>query len=311
MRLVVFSAADGAPHVGVKREDSKTCIDITKLAAAAGGPLLCDVGDLLALGGSWRDTVDQFVSGDATTEAVVNLDDLNRLAPVGTRSLLLFSGGNFRSHKSEMRTGSQPARSTAQPRGFIKSPNAVIGDGEPIQLPRLYPDMVDYEGEIAAVIGRPCYDVTEEEALGFVAGYTLVNDVSARDAIPATRAATTGNEAADAWSRNTLYKQFPTFSPIGPEFVTSDEAGPPEQMTLRTLVNGEVRQDTTLDDLVFDLSQLISFYSKHYLMKPGDIVTTGTPGGVAIAMKPSVFLRSGDIVRVESSAIGALTNVVA
>ncbi len=138
----------------------------------------------------------------------------------------------------------------------------------------------------------------------FIAGYTLLNDISAHDWVPAVRSAATGRDAIDAWERNIMCKQFPTFCPIGPEFVSSDEVACPEEIHLRTLVNGEVRQEATLTDLEFDVDQLVVHYSQTYLLRPGDIVTTGTPGGVAIGMTSPQFLRSGDQVVVRARCSG-------
>lgn len=313
MRLISFSVSEGSPHVGVKLEGGKTCADITPVAVAAGLPALRDVRDVLLLGDDWRATADQLAAEAAIKqEYIMDVADLTLLAPVGTRSLLLCSGGNFLSHRKEMTAASGSSFKPAeQPRGFIKNCAAVIGERETIRLPRRYPDMVDYEGEIAAVISSQCFDLADGHGFDYIAGYTLLNDVSARNWSPTIRAAKTGREAIDAWERNIMCKQFPTFCPIGPEFVTSDEIDQPGQMPLRTLVNGEVRQDATLEDLEFDLGQLVVHYSRHYLLRPGDVVTTGTPSGVAIGMETPGFLRPGDSVRVESSAIGTLCNVVA
>lgn len=311
MRLVAFQAADGSSRVGLKQEDGKA-VDLSMAAAAAGRPPLRDVRDVISLGDDWEALVTQLAdralaSGQA--DAVLALDGVRLLAPLGTRSLILGSGGNFRTHRKEMATGAgTPLPPPEHPRGFIKNSASVIGAKEGIRIPRSCPDMVDYEGEVGVVIARRCFEASS--GADYIAGYTLLNDVSARDWVPAVRAATTGREAIDAWERNIMCKQFPTFCPIGPEFVSRDEIASVEEIDLRTIVNGEVRQDATLADLEFGVGELVAYYSHHYLLRPGDIVTTGTPSGVAVGMASPRFLRAGDEVIVESSAIGSLRNGV-
>ncbi len=310
---MTFAAPDGGSHVGIRLERGAVA-DLSSLALAEGLPRLRDVRDVLALGSDWRDTVERLAARAGEMQAgggILQLDELRVLAPLGTRSLILCSGGNFRQHRQEMADRSGARLSSAHlPRGFIKSCASVIGDGEAVRLPRSCPDMVDYEGEIAAVVGTACYEAEKGTGYDYVAGYTLLNDVSARDWVPAVRGAATGREAIDAWEHNIMCKQFPTFCPIGPELVTSDEVGRPDELGFRTVVNGEIRQETSLADLEFDVGELVVYYSQHYALRPGDIVTTGTPGGVAVGMDSPRFLRSGDLVSVESPSLGKLSNAV-
>ncbi|MGH9299947.1 MAG: fumarylacetoacetate hydrolase family protein [Acidimicrobiales bacterium] len=313
MRLVTFRALDGSSHVGLKQKDGTT-VDLTVGAALQGWPRLADVQDVLSIGEDWGAAVEQLAAWALESpqgEGIVPINETSLLAPLGTRSLILGSGGNFRTHRKEMSAGAAvPVKAPEHPRGFIKNCASVIGDKEPIRIPRSCPDMVDYEGEVAVVIGRRCFEAAEGSGRDYIAGYTLLNDVSARDFVPAVRAAATGRDAIDAWERNIMCKQFPTFCPIGPEFVSSDEIARDEEIDLRTVVNVDVRQEATLADLEFDLDQLVVHYSQYYLLRPGDIVTTGTPSGVAVGMASPAFLRPGDRVVVESSMLGTLSNEV-
>jgi acylpyruvate hydrolase len=196
------------------------------------------------------------------------------------------------------------------PTHFAKSASAIIGPGAAIRLPASNPDMVDWEGEFCAVIGHPCHGVSEKEALDYVAGYTLVNDVSARDWVAPIAKATGTMGPIMAWEHNILGKQFPTFCPMGPALVTRDEIRDPHDLALETKVSGKVMQSTNTSDLVFNVVQLIAYYSRFYLLRPGDVITTGSPAGVGYGREPKVFLRSGDTVEVTAQGIGTLTNPV-
>jgi len=170
--------------------------------------------------------------------------------------------------------------------------------------------MIDYEGEMTFVFGKSCHNVSEAEAMGYVAGYTIANDVSARDWVGPIFTVTKPFEAIAAWDHNILGKQLPTFCPCGPVIVTKDEIADPHNLQLTVTLNGEVMQSSSTDDLIFNLPQIISYYSKFYRFSPGDIVTTGSPPGVGVGRKPPVFMKPGDVVEVEVEGIGKLSNTV-
>jgi 2-keto-4-pentenoate hydratase/2-oxohepta-3-ene-1,7-dioic acid hydratase in catechol pathway len=226
------------------------------------------------------------------------------LAPVPDPVMILSCGANSRTHVAEMGT-----KIPERPVAFIKNSGSVIGPGADIMLPKGHDRMVDWEIEFSGVIGRDCHQVTPEEALDFVAGYTLIIDVSARDwavNFPALH----GMEAISAWDDNLLGKQFPTFCPMGPLIATKDEVPRPENTTYKLSVNGVVKQNACSDDLIFSLAQLISHYSQRYRFQPGDIVTTGSPPGVGFARKPPEFLKPGDTVTISAAGIGTMSNTI-
>ena len=170
--------------------------------------------------------------------------------------------------------------------------------------------MVAYEGELALVIGKPCYGVAVEDALDAVAGYLIHNDVSARNHVAEVKAVTVPTQMLDAWGRNVAGKQHPTFSPMGPFLVTRDEVPDPGRLRLTTRVNGETVQDIDIDDLIFTVAEYVAYVAQWYPLQPGDIISTGTPGGVGVAKSPPRFLAAGDTVEVEISGLGTLSNGV-
>jgi len=179
---------------------------------------------------------------------------------------------------------------------FAKWPNALIGDGDEIVIPKGI-TKVDYEAELAVIIGRQTRSVSEADALESIAAYTCLNDVSARD-----------EQFSDGqWTRG---KSFDTFCPIGPRTVPAGEIEEPNALRIRCRVNGETVQDATTADMIFDVSQLIAYISNGITLEPGDIVATGTPPGVALGRPDGRYLADGDIVEVEIDGIGVLRNRV-
>jgi 2-keto-4-pentenoate hydratase/2-oxohepta-3-ene-1,7-dioic acid hydratase in catechol pathway len=152
--------------------------------------------------------------------------------------------------------------------------------------------------------------VTATRALDYVAGYTLVNDVSARDWVAAVFAAQGIMGPIHAWEQNLLGKMFPTFCPMGPCMVTKDELPDPGKVRIETRLNGKVVQSASTDDLVFSVPQLIEYYSQFYLLRPGDVITTGSPSGVGFGRNPKLFMKAGDVVEVEVAEIGILRSPV-
>jgi len=216
------------------------------------------------------------------------------LAPVVPPAIFC-TGLNYRKHAQE--TG---ARVPQYPILFMKSPSALQNPGDPILIPtRLASHEVDYECELAIVIGRTAKNVPRSEALGYVAGYTCANDVSARD--------WQGRFGGGQWCRG---KTFDTFAPMGPCLVTPDEIPDPNALAIRTILNGETMQDENTSDMIFAVPTLIEFFSGSTTLLPGTVILTGTPSGVGMARKPPVWLKPGDVVTVEIEKIGALKNPV-
>ena len=216
------------------------------------------------------------------------------LAPIHPTDIVCI-GLNYRRHAEE---GNQPI--PQWPVVFMKTSSAVQNPGDPIVLPRkLKSDAVDYECELAVVIGKPCYNVTKARALDYVLGYTCANDVSARD--------WQMKYGGSQWCRG---KTFATFAPLGPALVTADEIADPNALGIKTVLNGNVMQDWNTNDMIFDVPTLIEFLSGSTLLSPGTVILTGTPHGVGGARKPPVFLLPGDTVTIAIEKIGELTNPV-
>jgi len=216
------------------------------------------------------------------------------LAPIAPPNLLCI-GLNYRRHAAE---GNMAIPQF--PVVFMKATTAVQHPGDPIVLPRrLRSDQVDYEAELAVVIGRRCKNVSRDRALDCVLGYTCANDVSARD--------WQGCWGSNQWCRA---KSFDTFAPLGPCLVTRDEIPNPNALAIRMDVDGEVLQDWNTDDMIFDVPTLVEFLSGSTTLLPGTVILTGTPHGVGVARKPPRFLKPGQTATVTIERIGALGNPV-
>jgi 2-keto-4-pentenoate hydratase/2-oxohepta-3-ene-1,7-dioic acid hydratase in catechol pathway len=218
------------------------------------------------------------------------------LAPIEPRAIHCI-GLNYRQHVDEF-GGRQPER----PILFMKNPAAVTHPGDPILLPAscLNPPQVDYETELAVVIGRAAKNVGADAALDYVLGYTIGNDVSARS---------WQKEAGGGqWARG---KSFDTFCPLGPALVTPDEIPDPQRLKLSCTVNGRLVQDDTTANMIFPVAELIAYLSRDTTLLPGTVILTGTPSGVGFARNPPLFLNPGDKVAMTIEPIGTLTNPVA
>ncbi len=214
------------------------------------------------------------------------------LAPVDPPNVIAI-GLNYRRHAEEQGLKGLPA----EPLIFLKATTAVCGPGDAIVLPRSAPNEVDFEAEIAVIIGRRAKNVSETAALDFVLGYTCANDVSARDC----------QKVRDKqWARG---KSFDTFCPIGPLMVTPDELDG-QRCRIRSRLNDSVMQDSNTSDMIFSIRQLVSFVSHQFTLLPGTLLLTGTPEGVGFARQPPVYLRSGDTIAIEIEGIGRLENPV-
>lgn len=217
-----------------------------------------------------------------------------KLAPIIPSSILCI-GLNYRHHakESNMAIPEHPVL-------FFKALNTVQSPGDPIYIPRhLASEEVDYECELAIVIGKECKNVSKENALDYVFGYTCANDVSARD----WQIKFGGSQ----WSRG---KTFDTFCPLGPVIVTSDEIGNPNELKIKTVLNGETVQDWNTNDMIFSVPEIIEFLSGSSTLLPGTVILTGTPHGVGMAADPQRWLKEGDEVTIEIEKIGQLTNPV-
>ncbi|MBT8363534.1 MAG: fumarylacetoacetate hydrolase family protein [Deltaproteobacteria bacterium] len=205
-------------------------------------------------------------------------------------------GLNYRKHAEE--TGMQTPQ---YPVLFMKNPAAVTNPGDPILLHAscMEPPEVDYEAELAVVIGKAAKDVAVDDAFNYVLGYTAANDVSARR--------WQGKRGAGQWVRG---KSFDTFCPLGPQLVTSDELDDPQNLRLTCVLNGQVMQDANTSDMIFPVTELIAFLSSGVTLLPGSVILTGTPSGVGFTRKPPVYLMPGDTVDVSVEGIGTLSNSV-
>ncbi len=287
MRLVTFLAAD-QPRLGALLNDAvldlnnaDSWLPTSALALLQAGPAVLERARRVARGSS------------AVAYGVVRpLGEVKLLAPSPRPPKIVCIGVNYADHAAEAgRT--LPAR----PSIFLKAPSTVIGPGDAIVKPTTT-ERLDYEVELAVVVGRTAKAVSREHALEYVAGYTILNDVSARD----LQLASDGGVI--------LGKNFDTSAPMGPSVVLVDELPDPSHLSIRTWINDELRQDGNTHNLIFDVPAIISFLSQQLTLEPGDVIATGTPAGVGLGMKPQVWLQPGDRIRMEIEGIGVLENHV-
>ena len=282
MRLASFSLEGGRPRPGLVVGD-----EILDLSDPATG-LPPTMVELLALGPEGLERARAAATGSAARH---RLDAVRRHAPVPDPPVILAIGMNYRAHVAEL--GREPPEWQYW---FTKQRTAIGGPGDPIVLPTVS-DMVDYEGELALVIGPRCQHVPAARALEVVAGFTIINDVSTRD-----------------WQWRTptfmMGKSFDTHAPCGPELVTGDELGDPGSLAIRTWVNDELRQDSTTADLIFGCADMIEYLTTAFPLEPGTVIATGTPAGVGAGFDPPRFLAAGDTVRISIEGIGELSNPV-
>jgi len=227
--------------------------------------------------------------------AVQSLDigELELLAPVPRPGKIVAVGLNYRGHAAE-----QNREPPDHPVLFAMFNTAVTGHGAEIRWSPRLTQAVDYEAELAVVIGRSCRRVESDSALDHVAGYTCLNDISARDL-----------QYSD--KQFVRAKSLDTFCPMGPWLVTADEIPDPQALQLRCLVSGEVMQDGSTSDMVFSVAELVSFCSQAFTLEPGDVIATGTPSGVGHARTPPEFMKPGDVMETEIEGIGMLRNTIA
>lgn len=283
MKLVTFSHRNGAHHhhAGVLDGDHIACLTEASIAATVmeiilgGKPMLDKVRAGLA-------KAPRYALADATLEAPIR------------PGKVLCSGINYKGHAEENPNAKMPD----EPFFFAKLPTSVVGPDVPVEKP-VRTDQMDYEVEFSAVIGKPLHKASEADVMPAIFGYTLLNDISARDV-----------QFKD--NQITIGKNFAGFSPIGPCIVTAGSIPHPDNVALKTRLNGNTLQDGSTSDWLFSLPCLISFLSQYIPLEPGDIVSTGTPAGVGVFQKPQIFMKAGDVVEIEAEGIGILrTPIVA
>ena len=282
MKLVTFER-NGAEHIGIAKGDG--IVDL----AAADSSLPRGMIELMA---QWPRVADKLRKLEADVSPHVAIKDIHLLAPIPRPQKILAIGLNYADHVHE--TGGEMPK---QQIWFSKLPNSVNGPFDPIQIPKAS-SAIDYEAEFVVVIGKRCRHVKREDAASVIFGYCAGNDVSVRD-----------------WQMRTpqwiLGKSFDTHAPFGPWILTTDEIGDPHTLGIRCFVNGEKRQDSSTCNLVFNVFDQIVLISEAMTLMPGDIIFTGTPGGVGMAAKPPNFLKVGDCVRVEIDRVGAIESICA
>ena len=286
MKLVTFTHSERT-RIGVVADDivvdlsqSAPELPLTMLEFLEAGPAAMDKARSVSMG----------------TTGKIPLADVRLEAPVPNPGKFLGIGGNTRSHLEEVKAAGIPLRHSPYQTWFNKQVTCINGPYDDIHLPEVSAEL-DYEGEMAMVVGKRCRNVSKEDAYGVVAGYTVCNDVSVRDW--QLRAPTA-----------TLGKSFDTHGPTGPWIVTADEIPDPHDLALQTWVNGEIRMDGRTDEFLHNCDEMIAELSSVFTLEPGDILATGSPAGVGALMDPPQFLAPGDVVRVEVEGIGAIENRV-
>ena len=280
MRLVTFTAEAGSPQVGVIAGEQ--VIPIEGYA---------DMVGLLSAGDSALAVADKISRGERSSKTRYPLNSVTLLAPVARPGKIIAVGLNYRDHALETK---QPIPTT--PIIFAKFPSSINGPEADVVLPGDDPQS-DYEAELAVVIGRKAKAVSEADALNYVAGYMPLNDVSARR----------WQFADKQWVRG---KSPDTFCPTGPWLTTRDEVSDPHALGIRMRVNGVVVQNSNTSNLIFGVPALIAFLSAAITLDAGDIIATGTPGGVGVFRDPPVFLKAGDVMEVDIEGLGVLRNRV-
>ncbi|QZP36877.1 fumarylacetoacetate hydrolase family protein [Halobaculum magnesiiphilum] len=290
MRLGQYSTSeDDAAWTGVALEED-TIVRLPKAGAAAGVEIPDATVDLLA-DWQWRRKAELAVEyAEATGTGVYDAAEVDRHAPVSDPGKVVCVGLNYRDHAEE---GGNEIPET--PVLFSKFPTTVAGPDDTIGWDPEYTEKVDYEAELVVVIGEEARRVDEDDAMDHVAGYLVGNDVSARDL----------QHGDGQWVRG---KSLDGFAPVGPELVTADEIDDPHDLDIYAEVNGERLQDSSTDQLIFGIDELVSFCSQAFTLTPGDLIFTGTPPGVGVYREPPVLLAEGDTVTVGVEGLGELTN---
>ncbi|MCL7749368.1 fumarylacetoacetate hydrolase family protein [Halalkalibacter alkaliphilus] len=297
MRFVTYEA-DGNKLFGVKLED--TVFDLYELSKefhnGVAPDFLKDMKSFIQAGTDAFHYVTELVTkleedGNMNARFLRKIEDIKLLPPIENPGKVVCVGNNYMDHCRE-----QNVDPPKQPLIFSKWPTCIIATGEEIELPE-ESKQVDFEAELAVVIGKGGKHISEEEAEDYIFGYTIMNDVSARDV-----------QFGDGqWVRG---KSFDTFAPLGPVLVSKDEIANPQELHIKLDVNGQVLQDSNTKHMIFSIPYIISYLSKGFTFEPGDIIATGTPHGVGVFRNPQVFLKGGDVCTIEIDQIGTLQNKV-
>ncbi len=280
MKLVTFTH-NGLTRVGAIHADS---------VVDSGGisDIPADMISFLAAGKPALAAIQSLIDSGKQRLAIA---DVQLHAPIPRPGKYLGIGLNYADHVAE--TGRERPEF---PTFFTKQSSCIIGNGDTIQRPKVS-DKIDYEGELAFVIGQRCRHVPLEQAHEMIAGYTIANDVTIRD----------WQMRSPTW---TLGKSFDTCGPLGPWLVTADEIPDPHQLSLKTWVDDELLQSANTSEMLFNCYEMVAYLSQAMTLEPGDVITTGTPAGVGVKMQPRGYLKAGQTVRIEISALGTLTNPV-
>lgn len=294
MYFVTFGHGDTF-RLGLHDRDRNRILDITRASEELGDEAPGTMLDLLALGDAAVGLGRRLLEADGLSDDAFAPQDARLVAPIPRPKKNIFAVGlNYVQHNREF-TGSD--KLPEHPIVFTKAPTSVIGPGDPIELrPDLTP-AIDYEGELGVVIGKRGRDIPPERAEEHIFGYTIINDITARDL----------QKRTSQWF---LGKSLDTFCPMGPYLVHKSAVGWPVKLYIQTKVNDEVRQASNTELLLFDIPTLVSTVSSGITLEPGDIIATGTPEGVGMGFDPPRFLQAGDTVEVEIEGLGVLRNPV-
>ena len=283
MKLLTYRSADGQPQLGALQHDR-----IVNLHRASGAELPDDMLEFLQLGSAAMESARRLV---AEAEADVALDSVKLLAPIANPQKVVAIGLNYMDHVRE--AGFEVPEFATM---FCKYPSSIIGSEEEIRWSTKLTQQVDYEAELAVVIGTKARNVSAANAYDYIAGYMNCNDVSARDL---------QLRAGDQWLRG---KCLDSFCPLGPWLVSADEILDPHALSIQCRVNGELRQDSNTGEIIHRIPQLIEYLSTAFTLQPGDVIITGTPHGVGAFRDPPLWLKQDDVVEVEIEGLGVLRN---
>jgi 2-keto-4-pentenoate hydratase/2-oxohepta-3-ene-1,7-dioic acid hydratase in catechol pathway len=293
MRLVTFLAEDGE-RVGVIGED-ETVVPLDDVAPGAPKAMV----DVIA---GWPDIEPRLADTALRALAGTPLDRVRLTAPLRPMRNVFCVGWNYSEHFAEGRaihSAAGHAEMPEHPALFTKQPNAIVGPDQPVRHPGPHSSELDWEVELAVVIGKGGRDIPEKRALEHVFGYTVGNDVSVRDH--------QRSRHGGQWFKG---KSFDTHCPLGPWIVTADEIPDPQVLNITSRINGETKQSSNTRHMVFPVARIIAELSVGMRLVPGDVILTGTPEGVGFARKPPEFLKPGDIMEMEIEGIGVLRNKV-
>lgn len=293
MKFITFSTEGKKEHVGLITEED-TIIDLTTLGESY--TFFNSMLDLIRGGKEALNILEELLASVSNEMKIKKTDSLSILAPIPNPARNIYCVGlNYAEHTEEFSKGK--TSTTEYPIIFSKVPTTVIGPEDEIELHTNVTDEVDYEAELGVIIGTGGRDIPEEKVYEHIFGYTIINDVTARDL----------QRKHQQWL---LGKSLDTFCPIGPHIIHKSDLEDPENLNISCTINGEVRQSSNTKHMIFDIPEIISTISKGHTLQAGDIIATGTCAGVGMGFDPPKYLKKGDIVEVEIEKIGILRNSV-